>query len=254
MSDSLELTAALLTHEAGIEIKGHRHEHGQLSVVLAGTMTVTVQHGWWLIPPGLAIWIPPDEAHSAHYSESSMLINLQFDRAGTAGLPDIGMPLVVTDLLRELAYEASRLSCNAQMSEPLQLIARLIAHQIRHPLPSPGLFVPGAKDRRLRVVIDFLRANPGSQANIEELAELAHTSSRTLARLFVDETHLTFGRWRDHVRVVSAVDRLTRGHGITRVALDLGYQSASSFSTLFTRLLGEPPRRYMKRWDKIINP
>lgn len=252
MTTLLPLSATMLTHDAGVDIKAHRHAHGQLSVMLAGTMTVTVQRGWWLIPPGLGIWIPAGESHAASYSESSSLINLQFDQAGGIGLPDSGMPLVVTDLLRELAYEASRLSGNAQMAAPLALISGLIAHQMRLPVQPPGLFVPGGRDRRLRVVVDFLRAHPGSHATIDELAALAHTSSRTLARLFVDETTLTFGRWRDHLRVVSAVDRLTRGHAITKVALELGYQSASSFSTLFTRLLGEPPRRYMKRWGNAI--
>jgi AraC-like DNA-binding protein len=247
------LTADVLAHDAGMAIKAHAHESGQLSVVLAGTMTVTVQHGWWLVPPGLAIWIPPGEIHAASYSESSSLINLKFDADFAARLPGHGMPLVVSDLLRELAHEAVRLSSKADMAdmaEPLRLIAGLVVHQVRPPVDAPGLFVPNGRDRRLRQVIDLLRDNPGNNANIDVLAALAHTSSRTLARLFVEETQLTFGQWREHLRIVCAVDRLTRGQSITRTALELGYQSASSFTTLFTRLLGEPPRRYMRRWEQ----
>ena len=250
MTPPFALTADTVTHDAGVEIKEHRHACGQLSVVLGGTMTVTVQQGWWLVPPGLAIWIPPGQTHAASYSESSSLINLKFDATMAARLPGHGVPLVVSDLLRELAREAARLSGDVAMAEPLTLVADLIVHQVRRPVEAPGLFVPQGRDRRLRQVIDFLRDNPGSHANIEALATLAHTSSRTLARLFVDETALTFGQWRDHLRIVCAVDRLTRGQSITRTALELGYHSASSFSTLFTRLLGEPPRRYMERWEK----
>jgi len=43
-----------------------------------------------------------------------------------------------------------------------------------------------------------------------------------------------------------AVDRLVRGQNITRVALDLGYGSPSSFTTMFVRILGKPPGRYLK--------
>lgn len=248
------LTAEVVAHDAGVAIRHHAHDAGQLSVVLGGTMTVTVERGWWLVPPGLAIWIPPGEIHAARYSESSRLINLKFNAGYAARLPDHGVPLVVSDLLRELAHEAVTLSGKAAMADVLQLIAGLVVHQVRLPVDAPGLFVPNGRDRRLRHVTDMLRDQPGNNASIEVLAALAHTSSRTLARLFVEETSLTFGRWREHLRVVCAVDRLTRGQSITRTALELGYQSASSFTTLFTRLLGEPPRRYMRRWEKSGAP
>lgn len=58
---------------------------------------------------------------------------------------------------------------------------------------------------------------------------------------------MTFGRWREHLRIVCAVDKLARGRSITQTALELGYRSASSFTTLFTRVLAVPPRRYMRQ-------
>ncbi len=67
-----------------------------------------------------------------------------------------------------------------------------------------------------------------------------------LARLFTKETGMTFTHWRDHLRVMTAVDRLARGHNVTAIALELGYQSANNFSTMFSRLLGAPPKRYMR--------
>lgn len=56
---------------------------------------------------------------------------------------------------------------------------------------------------------------------------------------------MTFRRWREHMRLVTSIDKLARGETITATALELGYASASSFTTLFTRVLGVPPRRYM---------
>jgi AraC-like DNA-binding protein len=62
----------------------------------------------------------------------------------------------------------------------------------------------------------------------------------------VTETGMSFGRWREHLRIVAAVDRLTHGRSITQTALELGYQSPSAFTTMFTRLLGLPPGRLLK--------
>jgi len=239
--------AVATDHAAGVEITHHTHDSGQLSLVLRGTMTVTGEQGWWLAPSGLAIWVPPKVVHGARYSESSSLLHLRFSSAFAARLPDDFRLIVVSDLLRELAHEAVRLTPLDDQAHTLGLLAQLMVLQAQLPRHGPGLFVPHGRDRRLRLAIDVLRQDPGADIHIDELAARAHTSSRTLARLFVAETQMTFGRWREHLRIVCAVDKLARGHSITQTALDLGYRSASSFTTLFTRLLGAPPRRYMQQ-------
>jgi AraC-like DNA-binding protein/quercetin dioxygenase-like cupin family protein len=237
--------AVMQAHDAGDEVADHAHTRGQLSVVLSGTMTVTSNEGWWLAPPGLAVWIPANVTHAARYSESSSLILLQVDAHHEPSLSPRCTCVLVSDLLKELAREAVRLAQQDAQDDELGLIWELTVRQIRRPIPPPALFVPHGSDRRVRLVAERLHRDPGCNDTLDELAGYAHTSPRTLARLFVTETGMTFGRWREHLRVVSAVDRLARGHAITAVAMDLGYQSASSFTTLFTRVLGAPPRRYM---------
>ncbi|NMM02048.1 helix-turn-helix transcriptional regulator [Paraburkholderia sp. RP-4-7] len=240
------IEAVAVDHAAGVEITHHEHDSGQLSIVLRGTMMIMAEEGWWLAPPGLAVWVPSQVVHGARYSESSSLIHIRFSPVLAAPLPARCKPIVVSDLLRELAREAVRLTSTDGKASTLDLVARLMVVQARQPARGPGLFVPNGHDRRLQHAIDILCKDPGSNINLDELALLAHTSSRTLARLFHTETGMTFGRWREHLRIVCAVDRLSRGYSITQTALELGYQSASSFTTLFTRLLGAPPRRYMQ--------
>jgi AraC-like DNA-binding protein len=235
-----------IDHAAGVEIASHAHDSGQLSLVLRGTMTIVSEEGWWLAPPGLAVWIPPKALHTGRYSESSSLLHLRFSPPYVACLPDKCGSIVVSDLLRELAREAVRLNGVQNEAYSLELLAQLMVLQVRQRRHGPVLFVPHGNDRRLRQAIAFLRQHPGSDIYLDALAARVHTSSRTLARLFVSETNMTFGRWREHLRVVCAVDSLARGQSITQTALELGYRSASSFTTLFTRLLGVPPRRYMQ--------
>jgi AraC-like DNA-binding protein len=56
---------------------------------------------------------------------------------------------------------------------------------------------------------------------------------------------MNYGRWRDHLRIVCAVDARVRGQSIVDTALQLGNGSASSFTNSFAGLLGAPPRRCM---------
>ncbi len=69
-------------------------------------------------------------------------------------------------------------------------------------------------------------------------------SARTLARLFLAETGLSFGDWRSRARLLAALPRLAAGEKVTTIALDLGYESPSAFISMFKRALGKTPSTY----------
>ncbi|MCB8880631.1 helix-turn-helix transcriptional regulator [Acidisoma cellulosilytica] len=234
---------------AGTSIEEHRHAQGQLSVVTQGTMMVTAEEGAWLAPPGRGVWVPPYLQHGARYSESSVHIRIFVDPTLALDLPDHCRTIDVTPLLRELALDAVRLSVLPAETEELALVASLILRHLRRPAAALTLFVPYGKDPRLRRVTQHLLADPGSRAGLDELAKLAGASPRTLLRLFQAETGMTLSRWREHLRVTVAVDRLTLGQSITETALGLGYQSPSAFTTMFTRLMGQPPSKLLRTLD-----
>ena len=71
------------------------------------------------------------------------------------------------------------------------------------------------------------------------------TSTRTLYRRFLRETGITLARWKHQARLLESVRRLADGTPVTRVALDLGYESPSAFSTMFRRSLGIAPRAFI---------
>jgi AraC-like DNA-binding protein len=50
--------------------------------------------------------------------------------------------------------------------------------------------------------------------------------------------------------VILALRRLTAGESVQAVALDLGYESASSFVTMFRKMVGTPPGRYLSEQKK----
>jgi len=239
------MSASAFRHDAGAIVPEHAHPLGQLTIVTAGTMTLYCESGWWLAPPGRGVWVPPNSMHSARHTESSVHIRILLGADVALRLPNQCQTIPVSNLLRELALEAVRLSVVLEEENAI-LVANLIGYEASKPMSGPVLFVPQGRDPRLVRVINRLMSEPGEDTTFEELADLAASSPRTLARLFLSETGMTFGRWREHLRIVLAVDRLVRGQNITRVALDLGYGSPSSFTTMFVRILGKPPGRYLK--------
>lgn len=252
MADKIALTAEQVVHNAGVAIARHKHDSGQLSLVTKGTMALFDDTGWWLAPPGRGIWIPAGTAHEVSYAESSAHIKVLVSSEYADDLPKTCRTLPVSGLLKELALELSGVPKNAGHSRRAILMAELLVLEAAQPSADNVLFVPQGRDQRLVRVIERMHSHPGDDKTLEEHAKIASCSARTLARLYMAETGMTFTRWREHLRIVNAVDRLIRGDTITQAALDLGYQSPSSFTTMFTRILGVPPARYIR--DTMARP
>ena len=242
----IAIDAVAVHHDAGAQLRQHKHAQGQLLLVVRGTLAIITEDGWWVTPPGMAIWIPPRTMHGARYSESSSIVNLRLDGAVLASLPAACTSFATTELLRALAFEVVQTRDESRAaSEAETLIARLVVLQIQQRKQAPNFFLSNGRDPRLQRATLLMREDPGSHITLDDLALRTHTSSRTLARLFVNETGMSFTRWREYLCLINAIDRLARKQSMTRVALELGYKSTSSFSTLFTRLVGMPPGRYM---------
>jgi AraC-like DNA-binding protein len=55
---------------------------------------------------------------------------------------------------------------------------------------------------------------------------------------------MSFGAWRQQLRLLRALERLAAGEAVSTLALELGYASPSAFIAMFKRALGVPPGRY----------
>lgn len=107
------------------------------------------------------------------------------------------------------------------------------------------LHLPMPDDSRLRRIVDRMIEAPAEQEKLAVWASRAGLSARTLFRLIVRETGMSFDRWRQQLCVMLAVKWLAGGATIQQVADDLGYESVPSFVTMFRKVLGTPPGQYM---------
>ena len=64
---------------------------------------------------------------------------------------------------------------------------------------------------------------------------------------------MTFGKWRQQLRLLHAMQLLASGEKVTGAALDAGYCSPSAFISMFKKQLGATPTRYFKSWSEDGN-
>lgn len=57
---------------------------------------------------------------------------------------------------------------------------------------------------------------------------------------------MTFGQWRQQARLLLALERLAVGQKIIDVALGLGYESPSAFTSMFKKQFGKTPSHFFR--------
>ncbi|QWA10696.1 helix-turn-helix transcriptional regulator [Sodalis ligni] len=245
MSEQLPLRGEYVVHEKGTRMAYHQHPAAQLTQVIKGTLSIQTEEGLRLIPPGRAVWITDGLPHSVYYSESSEIINCFILADQAVRVQAQCRTFTITPLLKALLEEVVDFSRPGRDNGDAETILSLIIHQLNLVNKRLDLFISYGQDRRLRSAIDMTRNYPEENYSLKHLAEGAGCSERTISRLFIKETGMNYLHWRDRYRVICAVERLSRGFSVTQVALDLGYRGANNFSTMFSRVMGMPPKRYM---------
>ena len=96
-------------------------------------------------------------------------------------------------------------------------------------------------------ITEEILTHPDNRRTLEEWAIWAGTSPRSLRRMFVADTGLTFAQWRQQANLMQALEMLIRGDSVSVVADALGYATPSSFIEMFRRAFGESPARYISR-------
>lgn len=228
----------------------HCHARGQLVFALSGVMTVAGPSGSWTVPPERAVWIPPGVAHAVETRSGVSMRSIYVAGDRCAGLPSRPTVVMVSPLLRALIVEAAKLPALYDEAGADGRLIGVLLDRIGDTEIKP-LHLPYPADPRAAKVAAALNDDPGSQASLAEWGRFGGASARTLARLFVQDTGLTFGQWRGRLRLQRALLLLAEGNSVTAVALELGYESVGSFVAMFRKSLGVTPRRYFRAPDAV---
>jgi AraC-like DNA-binding protein len=102
-------------------------------------------------------------------------------------------------------------------------------------------------DQQMGAAINAMHDDPAYGWTLQELAECAGISRSTFALKFKETVGATPMEYLTRWRMLLAGDRLANSKDpISVIALSLGYESESAFSTAFKRVMGCSPRQYSR--------
>jgi transcriptional regulator GlxA family with amidase domain len=154
--------------------------------------------------------------------------------AGAAAGLDLCLHMIRKDHGTAVAADASRLSV-----APLHRSGGQAQFILRNR--------PTLQTASLEPVLLWIEENAHHRLTLEDLAQAAHMSVRTLNRRFHVETGQSPMVWLNGVRIRHAQEYLeTTQHGIERIARQTGFPSPSTFRAAFHKAVGVAPSEYRR--------
>ena len=234
-------------------IAAHRHDRAQLIHCLHGHLNVHVEGQSWLIGSATALWVPPGVLHhvcaDASVQYLSLFIEAQLAQAIAAAQSERLQCVVMQPLLRELIRSAARSAtapASLHASQADRRLLQVIVDQL-YQLEAAQQVLPLPLDRRLSHALSGIMQAPARSYTAQSLAQSANMSLRTLERIFLRETGLSFCQWQQRRCVIQAIELLQQGQQVKQIAAQLGYDSSSAFIAMFKRSTQLTPTEYLAR-------
>ena len=177
----------------------------------------------------LLVSLLPGIVHLRQSKNLPVLVSLINDECQTALA---GQDLVLSRLVEVLLIEALRSTATEQAP--------------------PGL-LRGLADERIAVAIREIHRNPARSWTVAAMAQLSALSRTAFFQRFARTVGVLPMEYLQRWRMALAKDLLKRQNlALTEVADRTGYQSASAFSTAFSRYTGQSPSSYAKE-HRLVN-
>jgi AraC-like DNA-binding protein/quercetin dioxygenase-like cupin family protein len=226
----------------GLVFDWHAHDDHQLAWAASGVLSVRTDASTWVLPPTRALWIPAGVRHEtlsagAATMRSAYVRPARCPIGWTEPTPVSASPLLaeLIGYLEDPSLEPEhRAHAEAVLVDQLQPVA-MTTIEVRMP----------SDDRALQVARE-LASDPANPSTLAEWGHQAGASERTLARAFLADTGLSFGRWRALLRLQAALPALAAGAPVGNVARQVGYETASAFVAAFRRETGVTPAAYFR--------
>ncbi|BCS88985.1 GlxA family transcriptional regulator [Pseudodesulfovibrio sediminis] len=184
----------------------------------------------WMVADRLAALYP-----NVHMEPDSIYVQdgtISTSAGVTAGI-DLALALVEEDYGPSLAIEVARL---------LLLYRRRPGNQSQF---STTLAMQTKVGERFKPLVDWIETHLDQKLTVDLLAEKAHMSSRTFARIFPSETGMSPGRFIEQLRIDRARELLESGaEGLEQVARESGFGREERLRRAFQRRLGISPTQY----------
>ena len=241
--ERFEIRSLALNLPSGHVVHSHSHDWHQLIYASRGVMTVNTTSGSWVVPSQRAVWVPAGVEHEIEMTGVVWMRTLYVRPKLTDSLPGHCHVIDVSPLLRELILHTIDIGMLDRDIASQRRLIEVIMDQLSSVAAVPLKLSMPSDARALRIA-ELLRASPGDTTSLAHLSRQSGASKRTIERLFQSETEMSFGKWRQQLRLLHALRLLALGESVTAAALEVGYDSTSAFISAFKTVLGTTPGRY----------
>jgi transcriptional regulator GlxA family with amidase domain len=161
--------------------------------------------------------------------------------------------LAAAPVIREMIVYATRwpigrASSDATADAFFVALAKLVGEWLEHEMP---LCLPTSTNPVVSAAMAFTNAHL-RDATVREVARAAGVSERTLRRVFMADTGMTWREYQLENRLLRAMAILAEsGTTILDVATLVGFDSVSAFTRAFARYSGETPTAYRRRVTRV---
>ena len=224
-------------------IPDHSHEKHQLLYATEGVMVVHSAHNQWTVPPHRGFWMPSGHVHSLRCVGALKMRSVFVRPESFPNLPSETKAVSISPLLSELIKASVSLKPPYAEDSRDARIMHLILDELAL-LPALPLSLPQPADPRIRQICEAWQHDPGDASTVAHWSARLALDQKTIQRLFRKDTGMTFGQWRQQARLLLALERIALGEKIIDVALTLGYDSPSAFTSMFKKQFGKTPSQF----------
>jgi len=239
------VTGRATDYPAGWFIEPHAHSRHQLIYAVQGVMVVQADAGRWAVPPTRAIWMRAGMTHEIRCVGEVHMRSLLVAVDAAPRLLDGTQAVGISPLLRELIRAAMDVPQPYVPGTRDGRVMRLILDELRA-LPVLPLHLHMPSDARLLQVCAALQRRPDDASTLADWAQRLGVDVKTIQRLFVKETGMSFGQWRQQARLLRGLELLATGEKVIDVALALGYDSPSAFAAMFRKQFDQTPSQFFR--------
>ena len=235
---------------------GHLHlvRQGSLTLEMSGQETIQ-------IAKPSAVLIAPFLPHQLRVTdaEAADLVCAEISQEGRALWPHpLGLPNPLVVALQSVAGLSSTLELlfdevvserpggQAAINRLMEmLVILLLRHYIDTHDLQPGL-LSGIAHPKLSKPLRAMHESPGSDWNLDKLAESASMSRARFAASFKECLGTAPGEYLTNLRIARAKLELSQGQPLKAIAANVGYADATALTRAFKQHTGMPPRLWLQ--------
>lgn len=231
------------------DYSGEAHPFFELVYVLSGTAGITAGEKVYSLNAGQWLLHPPNEFHRIRSERGTEphVLNLSFH---ATAMPECESRIFAPDLkLQEEFLEISiavrdglRSSNLPQLNEQRLRLERWLLHAMKKVSEVGVTESSGAL--RYAEIVSVLQEHINEQLSAADIARLCRMSLSNLKKIFTKYAGMGVSRYFTEMKMRRAAELLRGGRRVGEVAMELGFSDQNYFSTVFRRIMGEPPGHY----------